>query len=186
MVGALPILHVPPPAASASRQEWDVTTFVSLGNARDEKGVLEILDAIAILKERGEIGGMRFILQCNDATPDLATAIQAFRVQAVPECELIDQALPSDQYYQLLYSADVVLLPYRRSIYVTRTSGVFMETVAAGKPVIATFDTWMSDQIADFAAEYEVRDGSATHLADAMRHVREQIDNLSPMARARR
>lgn len=186
-VHVLPIPHVPPDIPD-SRDDNDpaTTCFVSLGNARDEKGILEILDAIRILHQRGEAEGLRFVLQCNDAAPDIQAAIDAFRAEAIPGCELLPDKLESDTYYAILRAADVVLLPYWRSIYFARTSGVFMESLSAGKPVIATADTWMSDQLEQVGGGLVVADRSAEALADAILRSASRRDALSAKARGDR
>ncbi len=185
-VHVLPIPHVPPDIASSGPAATGETCFVSLGNARDEKGMFEILDAIRLLHERGQLGGLRFVLQCNDAAPDVQAAIDAFAGLGIPNCVLLHDKLESDSYYGLLRDADIVLLPYWRSIYFGRTSGVFMEALSAGKPVIATTDTWMSDQLADHGAGLLTRDRSPEVLAALMLRAAAQRDALGSAARANR
>ncbi len=184
-VHVLPIPHVPPVEAT-TRRHPGVTTFVSLGNARDEKGIFEILRAIRILHENDQLGGLRFVLQCNDAAPDVQAAIDRFAADAIPNCELLFDKLDTDEYYRLLWDSDVVLLPYWRSIYFGRTSGVFMEALSAGKPVIATGDTWMSDQLAEHGAGLVSRDRSAEVLAALMLRAAANRDALAETARDNR
>jgi glycosyltransferase involved in cell wall biosynthesis len=183
VVETLPIPHTPKLAPNLSHPDSDVTTFVSLGSAREEKGILEILQAIALLHEQGRAVGMRFVLQCNDAEPSVVAAIEAFRKNLLPGCELIDQALSSENYYALLRAANVVLLPYRRSIYFARTSGVLVEALALGKPIIATDDTWMTDQL--LGTGLPTRDRSARHLAEVMVNARNNVVELAARARTR-
>ncbi len=178
-IHVLPIPHVPPaPPAERGRDPDRPTTFVSLGNARDEKGIFEILDAIRILHRNARLDGMRFVLQCNDAAPDVKAAIDAFHAENLPNCELLFDKLTTGEYYRRLHEADVGLVPYWRSIYLARTSGVFMESLSAGKVVIATTDTWMSDQLADHGAGLLCPDRSALALAKAMLHVKLNRDTL--------
>lgn len=186
-VHVLPIPHVPPvqPEAAAERDPG-VTTFVSLGNARDEKGIFEILDAIRILHRRGQLDGLRFVLQCNDAAPDVQAAIDRFVADDIPNCELLFDKLDTNEYYGLLWDSDIVLLPYWRSIYFGRTSGVFMEALSAGKLVIATGDTWMSDQLAEHGAGLVCRDRSAEVLAALMLRAAANRDALTATARDNR
>jgi len=172
-VEVLPIPHTPPPQIPAPQRDSGRIRFVSLGNARDEKGFLEILEAIERLRaEPGGLAGMEFVLQANDAAPDVAAAIEAFAAACPPEVTLLPQALDAQAYDEALAAADVVLLPYWRSIYEARTSGVFLEAVAAGKPVIASADTWMSDELARHgAAGVLVPDRDPAALASAIRQV---------------
>ncbi|HEY2132440.1 MAG TPA: glycosyltransferase, partial [Acetobacteraceae bacterium] len=85
-----------------------------------------------------------------------------------------------------LHEADLVLLPYWRSIYTARTSGVFMEALAAGKPVIATRDSWMSDQLATQGAGVLCDDCNAADLARAIRQAALELVQLTAKARGSR
>ncbi len=185
-VEVLPIPHVPPPDVPRAKADHDHRChFVSLGNARDEKGILEILDAIRWLRDNNQRDGCRFTLQCNDAVPDIAAAITAFRDEHVPDCCLLFNTLPSAAYYEILWQADVVLLPYWSSIYASRTSGVFMEALSAGKPVIASDSTWMAAQLANHGAGLVCRERDPVSLAQTMRAARDQCAELTARAQAR-
>jgi glycosyltransferase involved in cell wall biosynthesis len=188
-IEVLPIPHVPPEACDGAAQPSDRARrcrLVSLGSARDEKGIYEILDAIRILHRDGFGEGYHFVLQCNDPTPEVADAIAAFQAERLPNCELLVETLSPEAYYRQLHQADVVLLPYWRSIYTARTSGVFMEALAAGKPVIATRDSWMSDQLATHGAGMLCDDRNPAVLARAIRQAAADLVPLSARARVSR
>ncbi|MBN8889193.1 MAG: glycosyltransferase [Rhodospirillales bacterium] len=164
-----PIPHTPPPRRDAPAGRDARCHFVSLGNARDEKGMFEILLAIRMLAREGGLADCRFTLQCNDAQPDVAAAIAAFAADLPENCTLLYEKLSSEQYYDILWDSDVVLLPYWRSIYASRTSGVFMESLSAGRPVIATRDTWMADELRHYGAGVLCDDRDPAALCAAMR-----------------
>ncbi len=157
--------------------------FVTLGNARDEKGFVEILDAIRLLREAGELEGLEFTLQANDAAPDVQRAIDSFSMVQPPQVTLLRHALSPEDYEAELLAADVILVPYWREIYRARTSGVFLEAMAAGKIVIATRDTWMSDELARHGAGVLVDDHDPAAIANAIRDVRARLPALRRAAR---
>jgi glycosyltransferase involved in cell wall biosynthesis len=149
------------------RESRGVLRLVSLGNARDEKGFVEILQAVRILSKWGRLDRFKFILQANSADLQMQMAIQESEdLVKGGSVEFILEALSPEAYQRLLCEADGVLLPYWRSIYRSRTSGVFVEALAAGKPVIATEDTWMSDQLKHFGGGLLCRDRDPKHLAE--------------------
>ncbi len=187
-IEVLPIPHVPPDASDFAWPSDPARPcrFVSLGSARDEKGIYEILDAIRILHRDGFNDAFDFVLQCNDTTPEVAAAIATFQAERLPHCELLTETLDSQTYYRQLQQTDVVLLPYWRSIYTARTSGVFMEALAAGKPVIATRDSWMSDQLAMHGAGVLCDDHNPAVLAGAIRQAATDLVRLSERARGNR
>ena len=99
---------------------------------------------------------------------------------------LVEQVLSRAAYAELLAGADVVLLPYARRVYFARTSGPFTEALAAGKPVIVTADTWMSEELERHGAGLTFRDGDAADLAGTILRAKEGLAELSQAARARR
>ena len=185
---SLPIEVMPIPLTTAPAVERNAPDaslrFVSLGNARDEKGYVEILDAIRMLRDSRELDGLEFVLQSNDAAPDVQRAINLFETDRPENVTLLHQSLSPAEYNAELAAADVVLVPYWRNIYRARTSGVFLEGVAAGKIVIATRDTWMSDELEQHGAGVLVEDHDPASIVAAIRAVRRDHDRLAPAARA--
>ena len=96
--------------------------------------------------------------------------------------ESISKPMDSTSYYQMLLDSDVVLMPYRRSTYLARSSGIFVDALAAGKPVIATQDTWMSEQLKHFGAGVLCRDNDSADLARAMVEAKESLPQMKERA----
>lgn len=182
-VETLPIPHTPPPPAGP--RAAGPLHFASLGGARDEKGIFEIIQAIRLLQaEPGGLDGLRFTLQANDAQPDVQAALDAFAADLPPQVTLLPHALDGAAYHAALHAADVLLLPYWRSIYEARTSGVLLEALAAGKPVIATRQSWMSDELARHGAGILVPDHDPVALAAAIRRTMREASALAAKALA--
>lgn len=156
---------------------------VSLGNARDEKGMAEILEAVRLSANTAWGQQLRFTLQVNNPY-QVEDAIEAFKAGPIdPRTTLIDEAMSSEDYAALLDSADVVLVPYWRSIYRERTSGVFLEGLIKGKLVLCTRDTWMSDLFDLHEGGVAVDDKSGYAVADGLRLLVEQRAELQSRAR---
>lgn len=88
---------------------------------------------------------------------------------------LITENLSDAQYAAMVGHADVIVLPYRRSTFRTRTSGVLLDAVAAGKPVVAVRETWAGDLIERFGIGTTYDDGDIEALHDAVTGI---VDNL--------
>jgi len=181
-----PLPHTTELHDTSSDAPWETAPLrvVSLGNARDEKGIVELLNAVRIVEAAGQAHRFEFVFQVNDANPDIAAAVAAFAAEPHPGTTLLFSSLSTDAYFDLLKSADVVALPYWRDVYVARTSGVFLEAVAGGKPVICTADTWMSDQLALAGAGVLVPDRDDCALAMALIEMAATYPELSKRARA--
>jgi hypothetical protein len=123
--------------------------FSSLGSARKTKGFKIIVESISRLKNNNLFLDNNFILQCNHSETDtyikgLVTLLKSYALKNV---ELIEHDLNEKDYQDLLHKSDVILIPYDQAIYHSNTSGIFTESVGAGKPVIVTNNTWMSSYI---------------------------------------
>lgn len=117
------------------------------GNARREKGFLEVVEAARVLVSRGDADDFRFTIQCH--SPDIPC--ERFLEGAPPESpaiEWINRPLGDDEYLCRMAQADLILLPYHLDCYAARTSGIFAEARVAGIPVVTTRGSWAGDRVA--------------------------------------
>ena len=144
--GVLPIpfrANLIPPAAPSPGP----LRVLFLGDLRDEKGFTKLPPLVRALAPR-----VRFVvpgaLHTEEREPAMLAALaelEAYPADVV-ERPHRDGFVPAEDYYTLLSSADVVLCPYDATAYRARSSGVFAEAVAAGKPTIVPNDTWMASE----------------------------------------
>jgi len=62
-------------------------------------------------------------------------------------------SLSSDKYYKLMKSVSLILVPYIPSEYKLRTSGIFVEAIAAGATVVTFKNTWMAYELGKYGLE---------------------------------
>lgn len=93
------------------------------------------------------------------------------KLQSDPRVRFVTEALSSEDYQDLLFGIDCMVLPYRRYAYYARGSGVAVESACMGLPMIHTADTWLSDFVDQQGAGIAVPDGDATALAAAILHI---------------
>lgn len=116
------------------------------GIARTDKGV----DTIRKLTRRVGDSAVAFTLAAS-ASASLQATPGGCEVIAVPN------ELSQQDYGSWLSGCDFVILPYVAHEYAERTSGPFVEAVAAGKPPFVTDGTWMAHELRRFdLAEYIV------------------------------
>ncbi len=172
-------------ACNASPGAAHRVRFVSLGGAREEKGIFDLIAAIIELEERGMAGGLAFAIQGNTTDPAIDAAIDDLARRNFESVELIRAPLPSDQYKALLARADAVVLPYTRQVYETRSSGVFVEAAGAGKPMIVTADTWMSDELCRYGSGMVCPEREPSALARAILDLAAGLSEYQRAARAK-
>ena len=176
-----------PVATARPRDPAAPLLFSCLGPARFEKGIDVLQAAIARYLADPANPPARFAIQwptpIDDAHgqpyfPDATLA-------ASGKVDFITEPLDSDAYDALVAATDCMVLPYRRSSYFARISGVAVEAVTGGIPVIATADTWTSELVASDGAGIAVPDGDAAALAAAMAGLARDYPRFRAMAVAR-
>ena len=182
-----PRISPPAPPSPPVRASGEPVIFSCLGPARFEKGIDVMQAAIRTYLKRYPTGPARFVIQWNDPILDADGAPYlpdpALRVD--PRVELIEQTMSSAAYDAAVARTDCMLLPYRRASYFARISGVAVEAVTAGVPVIYTRDTWNEDLALELGAGIGVEDNDVSGLADAIATMVENFDRFSADAVAR-
>ena len=107
-----------------------------------------------------------FVLQSNFNPNEtiINSKIELIKSYNFKNVTLINSELKEDEYYSLLNTSSVILIPYDMGIYYANTSGIFTEAVSFSKPIIVTNNTWMSDNLC-FASGYTFANRNAFDLA---------------------
>ena len=129
------------------------------GCIRPEKGYEWLSSAIAELwSDYFATGRLQLLIQTDaENLPLSLPARQRPRfVDRVAQVETVDAPivcvrgpLPADEYAHLIQCADIGLFLYDSQRYYTRCSGVLLEMLSAGVPVIVPAGCWLSAQIAE-------------------------------------
>lgn len=147
--------------------------FTCLGNPRREKGFVEFASAILRILREGP-SSARFVVQTNDPDSSCRNSVAALKASRLPGLEIVDRRLSEQEYITMLENADVIVLPYHLDKYRDRTSGIFCEALVAGKPVVATEDSWMSSELTRTGFGWLVPERNVDALAQTIcRAVRE-------------
>ena len=159
--GQVTTLPVPLPIAevhSPEKSRGDVSVAF-LGASRVEKGFCELPALIERFPP-----GLRAMVQVarDSADPRIRTAVgelDALATRLPGRVELLESPVPSDVYYRWIASTDIVALPYLSTKYNASTSGIFVEAVCFGVPVICPAESWMADVMRDAAQNTRLRIG---------------------------
>lgn len=125
-----------------------------VGDMRDEKGIDLLPGIISSLRRAGyDKAKVLFRIQSNlpatgvsRKTRHVKEALQKARQNGV---ELVEGPLSSDAYMDLMLHSDVLLIPYSPIHYAARSSGVFVEAIAAGIPTVHPRESWMGRNAKD-------------------------------------
>jgi glycosyltransferase involved in cell wall biosynthesis len=117
---------------------------IYLGNARSEKGFQYIPDLIERSLDYITTGRLEFVLQAvPDPEPVIHEAME--KLKRYPTgVKLLTQPLSDEEYYDLLNSGHIMLIPYDARAYYSRTSCIFVESVISSTPFITFEGSWMA------------------------------------------
>lgn len=124
------------------------------GYSKCDKGFHLLPGAIRLCQTAGLAADFTIQIQHGGWDPETAAAERALR--ALPGPDLIEGVLDGGAYLAQTDKIDVMLLPYDPIAFGLRGSGIFTESVAAGRPVIASEGTFAARSIAIGEAEGEV------------------------------
>jgi glycosyltransferase involved in cell wall biosynthesis len=158
--------------------------FSALGPPRYEKGSDLILEAIRLLREKRPDLPVHFVLQWNMQVhhPAGKEYSPSAELQADPGVVFIRGDLSSAEYQQQLEASDALLVPYRRSQYYARLSGVAIEAFQSGVACICISDTWVADALQSIGSGIAIQEESAVALVRAMIEFAERRDELQSRA----
>lgn len=123
-----------------------VFTFVLLGPARMEKGIALMPALVKALRGRARFVIQTTLVQGQAPEPEAEHAIAALKKLQGEHLVLIDGDISNDEFYKYICEASCVLLPYDRTRYKERSSGLLVQSYLCGRPCIVPEDTWMADQ----------------------------------------
>jgi len=159
--------------------------FGCLGPARFEKGIDLLQTAAKRFLTLRPNADVRFLIQWNQSILNEDGSIYQPDPEFVSDrrVRIITEPLDSAAYDGQMRATDCMVLPYRRASYFARISGVAVEAVTAGIPVIYTEDSWMADLVESVGAGVAIRDGNIDSLVAAISRVFDERDLFRQRAR---
>lgn len=130
------------------------THLLVAGGARLDKGFDRVVALVEALHAQGS--ALPVVVQTSAEEqhlrdPVLTGLLDRLRRSPYPALRLLPDALDA-QAYRALFRGAVVLQPYAADAFADRVSGVTLDALAAGAPVVTTAGTWMARCIEPFAA----------------------------------
>jgi glycosyltransferase involved in cell wall biosynthesis len=143
------------------------------GAARKDKGFGAVVDLVALLAEQGQSIPIR--LQCSAEhydKYDACTREDLVRLAAIsyPLLETVTKTLSSTEY-RALFTGGICLQPYEVKDFADRISGVTLDALSAGCPLVTVAGTWMSRIVERFGAGVVLDDADPTKMLAAVRSI---------------
>jgi glycosyltransferase involved in cell wall biosynthesis len=144
------------------------------GAARQDKGFPRVVDLVRHMAETG--AEIPLVVQ---ASPDhyekydggIRVELDRLRTAGPPWLRTITDTLGAEEY-RAMFGGAIVLQPYSREDFADRISGVTLDALSMGAPVIATSGTWMARVAERFGAGVALDDLAPESLLNAVEGVR--------------
>ena len=154
------------------------------GAARLNKG----LDTIAELAEllSGEGRTIQLLVQVSPKhvthhSPREAACVARLLAANYPGL-VADANAPDRAQYAARYAGALVLAPYERAKFADGVSGVVLDALLHGAPVVATAGTWAGDVVERFDAGIALKERTAAHLLRSIDRVLQRWDQYAANA----
>ncbi|MBP2161881.1 MULTISPECIES: glycosyltransferase [Asticcacaulis] len=172
-LGSGPFIPLPIPAPevrSPRRKSGQPIRIAYLGDARTEKGFQYLPALVRAVRDSLWRSRVVFDVQCylpeGHSPVDMLQTIESLKRLQGPHLELHFGALSADGYSKAIERSDAILIAYDRGNYSARSSGIFIEALCSGRPVIATGGTWMS-ALADMLSDIRFDELISKHVGAA-------------------
>lgn len=147
--------------------------------ARYEKGYMLAVEACAALSETGEFDlCLRTRLEAADEK--MCAAVAALDPAKVT---LEDRDFGEDDFVDWLASADVIVVPYLPEAFSNRTSGMLVDAMLLGVPVVVVKQTWLADEVTQTGAGFAV-EPTSEDLAQGIQTVLANYSRYTAATRA--
>jgi glycosyltransferase involved in cell wall biosynthesis len=124
------------------------------GDSRSDKGFHLLPRAIELCQRQGL--DAEFVVQIQHGGWEQQTTHAERALRALKGVRLVEGILTSEEFDAWTGQIDVMLLPYDPVTFGLRGSGIFTESVAAGRPIIASKGTFAGNCVEKNEAEGEV------------------------------
>lgn len=177
------LLPVPFARARVQRPRGTTIRLGFFGYSKSEKGFHLLPEAADMCRQAGL--NVEFDIQIQHSRWERTTVEAERRLRAMPNVKLIEGTLRLDDYIAATDEADVVLLPYDPILFGMRGSGIFTESVSAGRPIIASSGTFAAESISRGEAQGEIfAPHDAQQLFAAITRILPRIPEISARAKA--
>jgi hypothetical protein len=168
----VPIIDEPIAPVRAARAPRQTINVGFLGSSRVEKGFCELPTLIAALPRliRGCQTSALVQITTNSPDPRVQSTIAELRrlTEQLPAgaLRLLESPVEMQTYYAWMAECDILAMPYLSRKYNASTSGIFVEGICLGIPVLCPSDSWMSDEIDAAANSYGLKIGEVFDSLD--------------------
>lgn len=167
----------PEPAAKCEK-------LLFAGAARSDKGFHHVINLLRHLRDTGEV--IPAHIQCSPPhsgkySDEVCKNLAELHELQYPALKLEEKTLDQREF-TALFSSAITLQLYDRDDFRDRVSGVTLDSLSAGCPIICTKDTWIDRRISAYDAGIATSDFSAENITRLIHQIRSNFAEFSTNA----
>jgi glycosyltransferase involved in cell wall biosynthesis len=164
------LLPYPPTQAQHIGAAMSFSHLLYAGAARQDKGFRKVVDFVEFLARRKEKIPVTIQVSADHyGKYDAATRQDITRLRASGYAPLeLAAETRSPEDYAALFPGSICLQLYDRADFSDRVSGVTLDALAHGSPIVATAGTWMAKMIEPFGAGVAIEESTPEILHRAI------------------
>lgn len=162
------------PLYHPARENSSFLKVIYAGAARADKGFPEVVNFLEYLCQKEE--DMPIALQISPPfsgryDEKTQAALSRLNQLSLPKLTLYNKTLNQDDYQQLFFGA-ICLMVYSPAHYRDKFSGVALDALYAGCPIIGVNDTWIGETVQRFQAGVVLTRRSPENIYEALQLIR--------------
>lgn len=173
--------HVPCPSyrpSQTDRQNFTFNKVVYAGAARTDKGFPKVIELVEYLANKLENIPLELqVSPPNSLRYDTQTKSALDRLEQIQYQALsLHKSTLNKEAYLKLFEGSISLLVYDYEQYANKFSGVTLDALMAGCPIITTANTWMGEVAERFKAGIALKEHTPEQLYLAISAIKENYD----------
>lgn len=167
------LLPYPPTQAQRPDTAMSFRRLLYAGAARQDKGFRQVVDFVEFLARKNEKIPITIQVSADHyGKYDAATREDLTRLRSTGYAPLeLAAEILSPEDYAALFPGGICLQLYDRADFRDRVSGVTLDALAHGSPILATAGTWMAKLIEPFGAGVAVEEPTPGNLHRAVTQI---------------
>lgn len=171
---------------SQSTKHSKFSKVLFAGAARQDKGFSRVVDLIEY--EKAENSAIPFFVQSSPEHYNKYDKKTQHDIERLSEAGYkyltIHKDTLSESEYQDLFTGSICLQPYDPISFADRVSGVTLDALLAGSPILTSADTWTAKIVEKFGAGIVMKSRSPEHMHEALTEVINEYNLYSNNARS--
>lgn len=139
-----------------------------------DKGFHLSVDAARVLASKGAFECVLRSVSDEDTPPELVEMVDSL----AGKTRVLQGEMDHAGFINFLRMGDVAVIPYSVKGFARRTSGLLIDALYCGLPVVAIRGTWLGNRIEDSGAGIVVDDGNPEAIATAVETIHSDLDNF--------